>query len=1042
MKKNNLLPKVSIIIPVYIGSKTTERAIKSALNQTYSNIEVVIVDATINKADILQKTKDKRVIYVKNKTDSNPIKTGVKTATGEYISFLYEADTYKPSKISKQMESFKKDKDNKKILYSSYSIKTPHTKGKKTISLNLEKYRLRQELLFYNSLICSSTLFMPKSIAILVADKSGLLNKYYSPYLVCLTAIKEGYKLQFDESNTVVRFTKSEKMHNYELSDEAQDNILHNELTNLLTKKDMERLEGSEYNFLVQTKINTNDRSYKKTHKYLEEEIAKHNTQIIKKINKIKPKIFVITPVYNRAKLIKEVLDSIQDQTMKDFTYLIIDDGSKDNSGRVIAEYIKDKPNWFYFYHDNKGEAETVNFGWSTSNGEYFVQVNSDDPVKENLFAEMCLALDKNKSKVLAYCDFDIIDKKGDVIETTESPDYDFIRDLSEFSCYAASPGAFIRKNAFPEITKLKDGRYLHTNDINMLWNMALKGDFLHVSKNLATWRSHEEGISADRYKAIPEIEEWLGEFFKQDLPKEVMAIKPKCMESVYRYFISLLKGSDAANAEDLIHYYTQKIEVVSSPYINLQVGDNDLIGNKFNGHDLHIFLREKGIDSSHLVWNKESVDDDTYLIAGDKADRFAIRQFVEDNQKKYDLDNLENPLIFDLMYNKLFLDSDIVHLHLMHNGLWDLNVLPTLSRLKPLVLTVHDMWIATGDSLAEKRPDYFHPLPGINNVKMNWIFKKNAIKNSNITFVVASKYMDDAMKEYKLFSEKNIVHIPFGLNFDIFKPIEKNSAKRELGFDETEKLIMFRGDGGERKGLHYIEDVVQNLGEKHNLHFVIVGGNDVPIPEGVKSTWYGWIKDDIFMSKLYSAVDLFLMPSTRENFGMMAIEAMACGTVPVVLDGTALPETVNSPECGVSTPQDKGIYTKTVEELILNTQDLERRSKKGLKYVVKKHSMDTYYQSLQNLYKESIDKFVISDPELDTAFNNIKKYNQTVPKKELMNIHLYNKPKKLGPRIIYQHNRLRSSVKNRGLLSTVRVVNERSRTRIYNYVKKAKKGA
>ena len=393
--------------------------------------------------------------------------------------------------------------------------------------------------------------------------------------------------------------------------------------------------------------------------------------------------------------------------------------------------------------------------------------------------------------------------------------------------------------------------------------------------------------------------------------------------------------------------------------YVNLQVGDNDLIGNKFNGHDLHINLRAMGIESSHLVWNKESDDKNTYVIAGEKQDRTAIRAYNEYIQRLYDLDNVHNPLIYDIIYNKLFLDADVVHLHLMHNGLWDLNLLPLMSKLKPIVWTVHDMWIATGDAHAKERPDYFFPLLNAKDLDFNWELKKEAIKNSNVTFVVASKYMEKAMNEYPLFKEKKIVYIPFGLDFDVFYPRDNASTRKELGFDMSEKLILLRGDGGARKGLNYIEYVMNMLGQKYKIHFLIVGPNELDVPNNIKTTCYDWVKDDELMAKLYSVADLFLMPSTREYFGMMAIESMACGTLPIVLDGTSLQDTVNAPSCGVSTRQDMKEYSDAVEFYLNNKKDRATKEKKCRDYVKGKHSMETYLKSLDKLYRSTIDNHV-----------------------------------------------------------------------------------
>ncbi|MDR1236516.1 MAG: hypothetical protein LBJ96_05950, partial [Holosporaceae bacterium] len=107
--------------------------------------------------------------------------------------------------------------------------------------------------------------------------------------------------------------------------------------------------------------------------------------------------------------------------------------------------------------------------------------------------------------------------------------------------------------------------------------------------------------------------------------------------------------------------------------FFNTQIGDNDLIGNKFNGHDLHIYLREQNIYSDHLVLNKQSNDPHTYPYP-------------------YPFSNK-----FDILRNRSFLKSDILHLHLIHNNVIDISLLPIITKLKPTVWTVHDPWALSG---------------------------------------------------------------------------------------------------------------------------------------------------------------------------------------------------------------------------------------------------------------------------------------------------------------------------------------------------------
>lgn len=93
----------------------------------------------------------------------------------------------------------------------------------------------------------------------------------------------------------------------------------------------------------------------------------------------MRPKISVIVPVYNVEKYLHRCIDSILAQTFTDFELLLIDDGSKDQSGKICDEYaVKDK-RIRVFHKENGGVSSARQFGVDNSNGEYSIHVDSDD---------------------------------------------------------------------------------------------------------------------------------------------------------------------------------------------------------------------------------------------------------------------------------------------------------------------------------------------------------------------------------------------------------------------------------------------------------------------------------------------------------------------------------------------------------------------------------------------------------------------------------------------------------------------------------------
>jgi glycosyltransferase involved in cell wall biosynthesis len=106
-------PLVSIIIPNYNYADYVGEAIDSALNQTYENLEVIVVDdgSKDDSPDILKNYGNKiNAIFQKNAGVSAARNNGVKHSTGEYIAFLDADDAWLPEKIQKQVELFEKDK--------------------------------------------------------------------------------------------------------------------------------------------------------------------------------------------------------------------------------------------------------------------------------------------------------------------------------------------------------------------------------------------------------------------------------------------------------------------------------------------------------------------------------------------------------------------------------------------------------------------------------------------------------------------------------------------------------------------------------------------------------------------------------------------------------------------------------------------------------------------------------------------------------------------------------------------------------------------
>lgn len=166
-------PLVSVVIPTYERSDFIQRAIESVVNQSYKNVEILVVDdndpdtvyrkQTEKKIIELQK-KYKNIKYIKhdkNKGGSAARNNGVQYAAGEYIAFLDDDDTFLPLKIEKQLDFLISNKLDMVFCYSilSKDENTKIYKPKFADSKNYIKY-----LLVYNFIGTQTILCTKKSI--------------------------------------------------------------------------------------------------------------------------------------------------------------------------------------------------------------------------------------------------------------------------------------------------------------------------------------------------------------------------------------------------------------------------------------------------------------------------------------------------------------------------------------------------------------------------------------------------------------------------------------------------------------------------------------------------------------------------------------------------------------------------------------------------------------------------------------------------------------------------------------------------------------
>lgn len=253
------------------------------------------------------------------------------------------------------------------------------------------------------------------------------------------------------------------------------------------------------------------------------------------------PKISIITPVYNRGVLIKETIDSILDQSYPNLEYIVVNDGSTDDSLKVIRKYGNKLK---VINQENQGETTAVNRGLKMATGEIIGIINSDDLLLPHALKEITSYMLKNPSVLAVYPDWKAIDEKGDTLKIVNVEDYNFLKMIKEHYCMPG-PGTFFRRKALM-LANGRNEQFQYIADFAFWLKLGIHGTLSHLPKVLAAFRMHSksQGIYAkgnDMAKEHKLLVDWI--YHDYDLPQEANRFKKAAYASAYFHAAKESKG-------------------------------------------------------------------------------------------------------------------------------------------------------------------------------------------------------------------------------------------------------------------------------------------------------------------------------------------------------------------------------------------------------------------------------------------------------------------------------------------------------------------
>jgi alpha-1,3-rhamnosyltransferase len=211
-------------------------------------------------------------------------------------------------------------------------------------------------------------------------------------------------------------------------------------------------------------------------------------------------RVSVVVPSYNHASFVESTLRSIFRQTLAPTELLVIDDGSTDDSPRVIERVLRDCPfSSELIVRANRGLCATLNQGLVKTRGPYFAYLGSDDLWLPDFLAARVAALDSRAPAVLAYGHAFIIDQGNRIVDCTldwaHYSDGDARAMLLQENIAPMSPTVLHRRAALERHGWNERARL---EDYELYLRLSGEGEFAFDPKVLSAWRQHGSNTSRD----------------------------------------------------------------------------------------------------------------------------------------------------------------------------------------------------------------------------------------------------------------------------------------------------------------------------------------------------------------------------------------------------------------------------------------------------------------------------------------------------------------------------------------------------------------
>ncbi|MBE9164401.1 glycosyltransferase [Tychonema sp. LEGE 06208] len=634
MSTVNQTPLVSVIIPAYNGDRYIAQAVESVLAQTFTNLEIIVVDdgSTDETHQVLQPYLDKiRYVYQENRGVAAARNRGIQEAKGEFIAFLDQDDFFEPDKLAAQIALFRSS-PSLGIVNSGWRLVNEQGDAISDITpwlyfpkLNLETWIVQMPVLpsammfsrqwleiagGFNSefdsvddsdlvlrlavLGCEAAWLPQITVSYRQHDKNVSIKKALKQANLFITLkqqffakpdlpqhIRELENPAFYEALTWMAWQLYYSNYPVEAVDFFQKSLRYSPYPAKITVTDWLKRLGS----IAQTYGNTIDFQALRN-------LSEWKQLMASILSSKTPRVSVIIPAYNCERYITRAVKSAINQTYKDWEIIVVDDGSTDSTSQVLDVY---RDIIQYVYQENQGAAIARNRACEIAKGEFFAFLDADDFFLPEKIAKQIACFEADPSLGMVQNGWLIVDETGKDISPVVPWEYAPILDLEAFVLYkSVRPSAMMLRREWWERLGGFDPRFPPTEDLDFALRLTLKGCKCAWLKEILTcYCQHDSNLMSGGPKVMKSMETVMEQFFaRSDLPKYIRDLKSqeryRCLVWMgWRMYRDGYFGEMAECLEKSLYYTPFSGAQTISDWMESFKGDSAAYGYKFDIFDL-----------------------------------------------------------------------------------------------------------------------------------------------------------------------------------------------------------------------------------------------------------------------------------------------------------------------------------------------------------------------------------------------------------------------------------------------------------------------